>query len=60
MHILGLLFPFLLMIVGAAIGGVIGGTPYAVWGGIVGLLIGGLGTLLAFRSIARARDNLPE
>jgi hypothetical protein len=60
MHIIGLLFPFLLLIVGAAIGGATGGASYAVWGGVIGLLIGGLGTLGLFWALARARDNLPE
>jgi hypothetical protein len=37
-----------------------GGTTYAVWGGVVGLVVGGVGAVLALRLFDRARDNLPE
>jgi hypothetical protein len=59
MHVLSLLMPFVLLLIGAAIGGVIGGTTYAVWGGVAGLLIGGLGALVVLLTFARER-NLPE
>jgi hypothetical protein len=51
--------PFVLLLIGAAIGGVIGSTTYAVWGGIAGLLIGGVGSLVVLLTFARDR-NLPE
>ena len=57
MPALGCLTPFVMLIVGAGIGGMIGGTVYAVWGGIAGLLIGGLGGWLAVRWYERARST---
>jgi hypothetical protein len=60
MPALGCLIPFVLLLVGAAAGGYIGGTTYAIWGGAVGLVVGGLGAVLALRMFDRARDNLPE
>lgn len=57
MPALGCLLPFVLLIVGAGIGGAIGGTIYAVWGGIGGLLIGGFGALLAVRWYERVRST---
>jgi hypothetical protein len=60
MPALGCLIPFVLLIVGAAAGGAIGGTRAAVWGGAAGFAIGLLGALLALRMFERARDNLPE
>jgi hypothetical protein len=59
MHVISLLMPFVLLLIGAAIGGVIGSTTYAVWGGIAGLLIGGVGSLVVLLTFARDR-NLPE
>jgi hypothetical protein len=56
MHVLSLLMPFVLLLIGAAIGGVIGGTTYAVWGGVAGLLIGGLGALVVLLAFARAQS----
>jgi hypothetical protein len=60
MPALGCLIPFVLLIVGAGIGGVIGGTTYAIWGAAAGFVIGGLGAALALRLFERARDDLPE
>jgi hypothetical protein len=57
---LGCLIPFALMIVGAAMGGVAGGTMPAVWGGVAGFAIGLVGALLALRLLSRARRGLPE
>lgn len=59
MHVISLLMPFGLLLIGAAVGGVSGGTTYAVWGGIAGLLIGGLVSLVILRTFARDR-RLPE
>jgi hypothetical protein len=62
MPVIFCLIPFALLIVGAAIGGIIGGTAYAIWGGVAGLLIGGLCAFLALRGYERARStyDLPE
>lgn len=60
MPALGCLIPFVLLIVGVGIGGAIGGSAYAIWGGVAGFVIGLLGGLLALRIYDRARDNLPE
>ena len=60
MPAIGCMIPFVVLIVGAGIGGAIGGTTFAVWGGIAGFVIGLLGALLALRAFERARDNLPE
>jgi hypothetical protein len=60
MPALGCLIPFVLMIACAAAGGAIGGTSYAIWGDIVGLVVGGVGAVLALRMFERARDSLSE
>ncbi|HSZ94603.1 MAG TPA: hypothetical protein VK822_35070 [Acetobacteraceae bacterium] len=60
MPALGCLIPFVLMIVGAAAGGAIGGTRPAIWGGVAGFVIGLLCALLALRVFERARDSLSE
>jgi hypothetical protein len=60
MPAIGCLIPFVLLIVGAAIGGVIGGTTLAIWGGVAGFAIGLVGALLALRAFERARNSLPE
>jgi hypothetical protein len=60
MPALGCLIPFLLMIVGAAVGGAIGGTRPAILGGGTGFVIGLLCVLLALRVFERARDSLSE
>jgi hypothetical protein len=62
MPVIFCLIPFVLLIGGAGIGGIVGGTTYAVWGGIAGLLIGGLGAFMALRLYERARStyDLPE
>ena len=60
MPAIGCLIPFVLLIVGAGAGGAFGGTTYAIWGSVAGLVIGGLGAALALRMFERARDNLPE
>jgi hypothetical protein len=60
MPAIGCLVPFVLLLVGAAIGGVIGGTTFAIWGGIGGFVIGLLGALAALRIFERARDSIPE
>ena len=60
MPALGCLIPFVLMIVGAAVGGAIGGTRPAIWGGAAGFVIGLLGALLALKVFERARDSLSE
>jgi hypothetical protein len=60
MPALGCLIPFVLLIVGAGIGGAIGGTAYAIWGGVIGLAIGSLAAFLALRTFERARDDMPE
>jgi hypothetical protein len=59
MPALGCLIPFVLLLVGAGAGGAIGGTTYAIWGGVAGLVIGGLAAFLALRVFERAR-RLPE
>ena len=60
MPALGCLIPFVLLFVGAGIGGVIGGSAYALWGAAAGFVVGLLGALLALRLFERARDSLPE
>jgi hypothetical protein len=60
MPAIGCLVPFVLLIVGAGIGGAIGGTAFAIWGGVAGFVIGLLGALLALRIFERARDSIPE
>jgi hypothetical protein len=60
MAALGCLLPFLLLLLGGGIGGVLGGTAEAIWGGMAGFAIGLLGGLLALRIFRRARDGLPE
>jgi hypothetical protein len=60
MPALGCLIPFVLLIVGAGAGGAWGGTTYAIWGGIAGLVIGGVGAALALRTFDRARDDMPQ
>jgi tellurite resistance protein TehA-like permease len=60
MPALGCLIPFVLLIVGAAIGGAIGGTRPAIWGGVAGFAIGLLCALVALRLFERAKNSLPE
>ncbi|HEY2621484.1 MAG TPA: hypothetical protein VGI78_29400 [Acetobacteraceae bacterium] len=60
MPAIGCLVPFVLLLVGAGIGGVIGGTKFAIWGGVAGFAIGLVGALLALRAFERARNSLPE
>jgi hypothetical protein len=60
MPAIGCLIPFVLLIVGAGIGGAIGGTTVAIWGGVAGFAIGLAGALVALRMFERARDRLPE
>ncbi|MGC1412399.1 MAG: hypothetical protein WA864_26065 [Acetobacteraceae bacterium] len=60
MPALGCLIPFVLMIVGAAAGGAIGGTRPAIWAGVAGFVVGLLGALLALKVFERARDSLSE
>jgi hypothetical protein len=60
MAALGCLLPFLLLLLGCGIGGVIGGTMAAIWGGVAGFAIGLLGALLALRIFQGARDGLRE
>lgn len=56
MPALGCLIPF----VGAGIGGTIGGTSYAIWGGGAGFVIGLLGALAGLRLLERSGDSLPD
>jgi len=60
MPALGCLIPFVLLIVGACIGGAIGGTTYAIWGGVAGFVIGVAGAVAGLRLFERSRDSLPE
>jgi hypothetical protein len=60
MPALGCLIPFVLLIGGAGVGGAIGGTTYAIWGGAAGFVIGLLGALAGLRFFERSRDSLPE
>jgi hypothetical protein len=60
MPVIGCMIPFVILIVGAGIGGAIGGTMFAVWGGLAGFVIGLLGALAALRAFERARNSLPE
>jgi hypothetical protein len=60
MPAIGCLVPFVLLIVGAAIGGTLGGTTFAIWGSVAGFAIGLLGALAALRLFERARDGLSE
>jgi hypothetical protein len=60
MPAIGCLIPFVLLIAGAGIGGALGGTTFAVWGGVAGFAIGLLGALVALRLFERARDGLSE
>jgi hypothetical protein len=60
MPAVGCMIPFIVLIVGAGIGGAIGGTAYAVWGGLAGFVLGVLVALVALRAFGRARDSLPE
>jgi hypothetical protein len=57
---IGCLIPFVLLGIGATVGGIIGGTTAGLWGGAGGFLIGLVGMLVALRAFDRARDNLPE
>ncbi len=61
MPALGCLIPFVLLIGGAGIGGAIGGSSYAIWGGVTGFVIGLVGALAGLRLFERSsRDGLPE
>jgi hypothetical protein len=60
MPVIGCMIPFVVLIVGAGIGGAIGGTKFAVWGGVAGFVVGLLGALAALRAFERARNSLPE
>jgi hypothetical protein len=60
MPALGCLIPFVLLIVGAAGGGAIGGTRSAIWGGAIGFAVGLLCALAALRLFERARNSLDE
>jgi hypothetical protein len=60
MPAIGCVIPFVLLILGTGVGGAIGGTAFAVWGGLAGFVIGLLGALAALRAFERARDSLPE
>ena len=60
MPALGCLIPFVLLIVGAAIGGAVGGTRAAIWGGIAGCVVGLACALVGLRLFTRARSSLPE
>ena len=57
---IGCLLPFVLMIAGAAIGGVIGGTPDDIWGAVAGAAIGLVAMVVMLRVLERTRGNLPE
>jgi hypothetical protein len=59
MPALGCLIPFVLLIVGAAVGGAIGGTRSAIWGGVAGFAVGLLCALAALRLFERAKNSLP-
>jgi len=60
MPAIGCMIPLVLLILGAGAGGAIGGTVFALWGGLAGFVIGLLGALAALRAFEHARDNLPE
>ena len=57
MPALGCLFVLVLLLVGAIAGGAIGGTTYAVWGGVAGLVVGGLAAFLVGRQYERERNR---
>jgi len=57
---IGCLLPFVLMIAGAAIGGVIGGTPDSIWGAVAGAAIGLIAMVIVLRVFERARAKWPE
>jgi hypothetical protein len=57
MPALGCLFVLVLLIVGAIAGAAIGGTTYAIWGGVAGLAVGGLAAFLVVRAYDRERER---
>jgi len=57
MPALGCLFVFVLLVVGAISGAAIGGTTYAVWGSVAGLVVGGLAAFLVGRQYERERNR---
>jgi hypothetical protein len=60
MAALGCLLPVVLLLLGGGVGGAIGGSADAIWGGIAGFAIGVVGALLALRVFRGARDDLPD
>lgn len=60
MAAIGCLLPFLLLIAGGAVGGLIGGTRDGLWGGGIGLVIGLIGTAVMLRVFGQARNRWPD
>jgi hypothetical protein len=60
MGALGCLIPFVLTILGAAVGGVWGGSRGGIWGAVAGLVIGIVAMFAAFWGFERARNRMVE
>jgi hypothetical protein len=57
MAALGCLLVLGLLLVGAIAGGAIGGTIYAIWGGVAGIAVGVLAALFLVREYERERNR---
>lgn len=58
MPAIGCLAAFVLIVLGAAVGGLVGGTTWAYWGGFAGLAIGLVVILLGLRWFQGVRSRL--
>jgi hypothetical protein len=59
MAAIGCLLPFVLLLAGAAVGGISGGGTDSLWGGGIGLVLGLVGMALVLRVFERARNRWP-
>ena len=60
MFAIGCLIPFVLMAVGAAAGGLLGGTTAGLWGGAGGFIVGLIAMVALLEMFERAKGDLPE
>jgi hypothetical protein len=60
MFAIGCLIPFVLKAIGAAAGGLLGGTTAGLWGGAGGFLAGLVAMVALLEMFERAKSDLPE